>query len=82
MPRNITFNCDGCGTTRRDANHWFTVDNVTCGIDRLLIYPFQEMEGAQYYCGEVCLHKRVAEFTGKNRKWVAGSEIELREVSE
>ncbi len=71
MPKTVKFSCDGCGAERKEANHWFTVDGQNCGLDRLLIYPFQDIEGGEHYCGEVCLHKRVAEFTGKNRKWSA-----------
>ncbi len=81
MPKTVTFSCNGCGTDRKEANHWFVVDTDNCGIDRLLIYPFQDMGvDAQYYCGEVCLHKRVAEFTSKRR--MLTKTIKLQEVSE
>ena len=61
------YNCDICGTERKEANHWFVASS---GEDSLHFVTWAKAESdnvlnaesAVHLCGQVCAHKLLDRF--------------------
>ena len=67
----IKYLCDGCGSERKDANHWFTTFNSEGG--GISVEKFDPYDDAgQHYCGERCVIVRVSEFLQQLKNTTVG----------
>jgi hypothetical protein len=57
-----TYICDVCGAPRREANHWYVIQNAGIGF---LLKPFEKMaDQGTHLCGEACVLKKISELIG------------------
>jgi hypothetical protein len=64
MAQRIEYVCDECGAVRKDANHWFVMDNSLPTI--LTVRPFtpENAKHGKHLCGEGCVTKMFARVMG------------------
>jgi hypothetical protein len=68
MPIIKQFKCDGCGSEKKEANHWFTVSifEGTLRIQRLETAMRAGLtEDMEIICGQECVAKKVSEWMGR-----------------
>lgn len=69
MPVFKSYQCDGCGAEKREANHWWVIA-VEAGV--LHLVPLDragthKWDGFEILCGQECVSKKVSEFMGAKR---------------
>ena len=78
MARSVTYTCDRCGVSKKEANHWWLMlvaHEVAWYTEQLkgqmlVLMPWSlaeaersNPEGQKFYlCGEECVQKQVSEF--------------------
>jgi hypothetical protein len=57
----MTYECDVCGRTKREANHWWTIREtpIDKGFHLKAFDPSEEI----FVCGGACLHRKITEYT-------------------
>jgi hypothetical protein len=63
------YKCDGCGTEKKEANHWWVIA-VEGGVLHLISLDragTRKWDGFEILCGQECVSKKVSEFMGAKR---------------
>lgn len=67
-----TYHCDICGAERKEANHWFLVEEIPNGCLMLIPWDIPQSEGFRdqtqfkHVCGETCAHSIVDAWMSKS----------------
>ena len=92
MAWDVTYTCDICGSTRREANHWWMVQNGaattfdrTQPSKRFTLMPWNAAEAANpelhHLCGEGCAMKAMERFMSFKEVFPEKNQLEDRLVS-
>lgn len=67
----VTHICNGCGTTRGEANHWFATNESSRHtiLPTITIFAFVDARSDyEHFCGEGCLIKKVSSFLAEVKR--------------
>ena len=69
--RQLTYNCDGCGTEKKESNHWIVARMTNVGVEfhtwawAVREGQLEEDEKLRHLCGRKCAHLLLNEFLEK-----------------
>lgn len=65
MSQQQVYVCDGCGTHKQAANHWFKVLDKDGALSVRRWDECDLSDSEQHYCGAECANKRISQFIGQ-----------------